>query len=67
MPFDYLAAPAPIAVRYILAAGNQGLEMPFAEALAHEATLFGLVTASADMREGTRAFLDKRRPVFEGR
>ena len=36
-----------------------------AEAL--EATLFGLVASTEDMREGTRAFLDKRDPRFEGR
>src|SRR4051794_12271061 len=37
-----LATKAPVAVRYILDAVNRGLEMPFAEAQAHEATLFGL-------------------------
>jgi enoyl-CoA hydratase len=62
-----LAAQAPIAVRYILSAINQGLEMPFAEACVFEATLFGLVAATDDMREGTRAFLEKRPPVFTGK
>jgi len=62
-----LAAAAPIAVRYILSAVNKGLEMPFAEACVFEATLFGLVAATEDMREGTRAFLEKRRPEFKGR
>jgi enoyl-CoA hydratase len=62
-----LAAQAPIAVRYILSAINQGLEMPFAEACVFEATLFGLVAATDDMREGTRAFLEKRTPVFTGK
>jgi enoyl-CoA hydratase len=32
----------------------------------HEAALFGLVFATGDMREGTRAFLEKRTPVFRG-
>jgi enoyl-CoA hydratase len=41
--------------------------MPFADACAYEATLFGLVAATDDMREGTRAFLDKRKPAFKGR
>jgi enoyl-CoA hydratase len=41
--------------------------MPFAEAAEYEATLFGLVSASDDMREGTRAFLEKRKPAFKGR
>jgi enoyl-CoA hydratase len=61
-----LAAQAPIATRYILDAVHAGFEMPFAEGCIHEATLFGLVAASDDMREGTRAFLEKRKPVFRG-
>ena len=61
-----LAAQAPIAMRYIIDAVNKGLEMPFAEACVFEATLFGLVAATDDMREGTRAFLEKRKPEFKG-
>jgi enoyl-CoA hydratase len=64
---DQLARNAPIAMRYILDAVNRGLEMPFAQAAEYEATLFGLVAATEDMREGTRAFLDKRKPDFKGR
>ena len=64
---DQLAGHAPIAMRYILDAVHRGLEMPFAEAAEYEATLFGLVAATDDMREGTRAFLDKRKPDFKGR
>jgi enoyl-CoA hydratase len=62
-----LAAKAPIAVRYILDAVRVGLEVPLAEALEHEAALFGLVAATEDMREGTRAFLEKRQAQFTGR
>lgn len=62
-----LATQAPLAARYILEAVHQGSEMPFHEACAHEAALFGLAASTADMREGTRAFLEKRKPVFEGR
>jgi enoyl-CoA hydratase len=61
-----LAAKAPVAVRYILEAVNKGLEMPFAQAQIFEATLFGLVASTADMREGTAAFLEKRKPAFKG-
>ncbi len=62
-----LARQAPLAVRYILTAVNKGLEMPFAEGCVYEATLFGLVGATEDMQEGTRAFLEKRKPAFKGR
>jgi enoyl-CoA hydratase len=62
-----LAKSAPIAMRYIINAVNQGIEMPFAEASQYEATLFGLVASTDDMREGTKAFLEKRKPEFKGR
>jgi enoyl-CoA hydratase len=62
-----LASSAPIAMRYIINAVNKGVEMPFAEACQYEATLFGLVASTDDMREGTKAFLDKRKPTFTGR
>ena len=61
-----LATKAPIAVQYIIEAVNRGLEIPFDKAQVHEATLFGLVASTADMREGTRAFLEKRKAQFKG-
>ena len=64
---DALASKAPIAVRYILDAVAGGLEMSFADAQDYEATLFGLVSTTEDMREGTKAFLEKRKPSFTGR
>jgi enoyl-CoA hydratase len=62
-----LAAKAPIAVRYIIDAVNRGLQMAFADAEVYEATLFGLVASTDDMREGTRAFLEKRKAEFKGK
>jgi len=62
-----LAKNAPIAMRYIMTAINKGLEMPFAEGCAFEATLFGLIASTDDMREGTKAFLEKRKPEFKGK
>jgi enoyl-CoA hydratase len=61
-----LASKAPIAVHYALQAIRQGLESPLEQGLELEATLFGLVAATDDMKEGTRAFLEKRKPVFRG-
>ena len=62
-----LASKAPIAVRYILDAVNGGMQMAFADAEVYEATLFGLVASTEDMREGTRAFLEKRKADFKGK
>jgi len=62
-----LASKPAVAVRYILEAVSGGLEMAARDGEAYEATLFGLVSATDDMREGTRAFLDKRKPDFKGR
>jgi enoyl-CoA hydratase len=63
---ERLARSAPVAMRYIMQAINKGLDMPFADACVFEAALFGLVSATDDMREGTRAFLEKRPPQFKG-
>jgi enoyl-CoA hydratase len=62
-----LASKAPVAVKYIIDAVNKGLEMPFPDAQIFEATLFGLVSTTDDMREGTRAFLEKRKAEFKGK
>jgi enoyl-CoA hydratase len=62
-----IASQAPIAVRYILSAINKGSQMPLAEGCVLEATLFGLASGTDDMREGTRAFLEKRKPEFKGK
>ncbi len=43
-----------------------GASMPQDEALCFEAALFGLCFATADMKEGTAAFLEKRKPSFRG-
>jgi len=62
-----LAKNAPIAMRYIISAVTKGLEMPLAQACQYEATLFGLVASTEDMREGTAAFLEKRKAEFKGK
>ncbi len=62
-----LAGKAPLAARYIIEAVNHGFEMPHSDAAFLEASLFGLVAASDDMKEGTRAFLEKRAPSWRGR
>jgi enoyl-CoA hydratase len=58
---------APLAVKYTMEAIERGVEMPQEEGLFLEATLFGLSCATEDMREGTKAFLEKRKADFKGR
>src|ERR1700682_4564491 len=62
-----IIANAPLAVRYTMEAIERGSEMPQEEGLFLEAALFGLACASEDMREGTKAFLEKRPAQFKGR
>lgn len=61
-----LATKAPVAAQYIIEAVNRGLEVSFDKGQFLEATLFGLVASTDDMREGTAAFLEKRKPQFKG-
>lgn len=61
-----IAQMAPLAIRACLEAVTRGLELTFEEGLALEARLFASLFATQDMREGTRAFLEKRVPVFKG-
>src|SRR5215468_5510860 len=58
---------APVAVKFTMEAIERGTEMPLAEGLFLEATLFGVACATEDMREGTRAFLEKRPAAFKGK
>jgi len=58
---------APLAVKFSLQAVNDGLESTQAEGLSLEASLFGLCAATEDKKEGTSAFLEKRKPQFQGR
>jgi enoyl-CoA hydratase len=62
-----LAAKAPIAVRYILDAVHRGLDTPFAQGEYLETSLFGTIASSEDMREGTKAFLEKRKAAWQGK
>ncbi|MEW6319987.1 MAG: enoyl-CoA hydratase-related protein [Acidobacteriota bacterium] len=62
-----LAAKAPVAVRYILEAVHHGLDVALADGQMLETALFGAVASTDDMREGTRAFLEKRKPAFQGK
>jgi enoyl-CoA hydratase len=62
-----IVAMAPLAVAGCLEAVEQGADLPLDEALALEAAIFGRLSGSADKREGTAAFLEKRAPLWTGR
>jgi len=61
-----IARLAPLAIRACLKAVTRGLELPLEEGLKLERELFSQLFATEDMREGTRAFLEKREPTFKG-
>jgi len=62
-----IAAMPPIAVMQIKEIVNAGLNAPLDTALMLERKAFQLQFATADQKEGMRAFMDKRKPKFEGR
>jgi len=64
---DQLAAAAPIALAGILDAVLVGGECALDQGLDYEAQTFANCFATEDMREGTKAFLERRKPTFSGR
>jgi len=62
-----LASAAPLALRGMLDCVNVGGECGIEEGLEYESVQFGLMFATEDMREGTSAFLEKRKPAFTGK
>ena len=61
-----IASKAPLAVAAIKQAIERGQDMALADACAYEAALFGVIAATADAKEGTGAFLEKRAPTWTG-
>jgi enoyl-CoA hydratase len=57
---------APAAIRCAIEAVRRGGDVGIDEGLGIEAELFGRCCGTADMREGTRAFLEKRKAEFHG-
>jgi enoyl-CoA hydratase len=56
----------PVAVRAALEALNAVFERPLSDGLGVEARLFGDLCGTSDFREGTSAFLEKRKAAFRG-
>jgi enoyl-CoA hydratase len=61
-----MLANAPLAIGACLDVVDRGADIPLDQALALEASAFGKLAATNDMKEGTAAFLEKRAPSFKG-
>jgi enoyl-CoA hydratase len=61
-----ILANGPVAIARSIETIDKGLDMSIDDGLALEAEEFGKLAASEDMKEGTKAFLEKRSPVFRG-
>ena len=64
---DRILSTGPVAVRLAMETVRRGLNMSQQEGEVIETDMFGLASTTADMREGMAAFLEKRKPRFEGR
>lgn len=61
-----IAEKSPWALRLLKSAMTQGAEMPLNAALQHEAVTISLLLDTKDAHEGCQAFLEKRKPNFQG-
>jgi enoyl-CoA hydratase/carnithine racemase len=62
-----IASKAPIAVRYMIEVVNSGLDISLEDGMELEAGVFGLAFSTEDYKEGTTAFLEKRKAAFKGK
>ena len=62
-----MIANAPLALEYSIRAINEGLDRSLSEGLLLEAEFFGNACSSEDSKEGTKAFLEKRKANFQGK
>ena len=62
-----IAARAPVALRLAKEAVNASYEMSLAAGIAHERRLFYMLFSTEDQKEGMDAFINKRKPVWQGK
>jgi enoyl-CoA hydratase len=61
-----LLGKGPLALRAAMEVVNRGYDLDFDNACKLEAQMFGVLCATEDMKEGTKAFLEKRQAGFKG-
>lgn len=61
-----IASRGPAAVRLSIDVAQRGLDESLLNGLITESDAFGLAASTSDWREGTAAFLEKRKPSFRG-
>ncbi len=64
---EKLCGKSAVIMKYAMESVHRGLQISLQEGLNLEANLFGLCCATDDKKEGTRAFLEKRKPHFQDR
>jgi len=62
-----LAERPPLSLRMLKYCVNVGMQMDLLSALDYESKCAEILRGSEDYREGTRAFVEKRKPIFKGR
>ena len=62
-----IASKAPLAISAALECIVEGIDESIEEGLGRESERFGILTTSSDFHEGTGAFLQKRKPIFQGK
>ncbi|MEA4926951.1 MAG: enoyl-CoA hydratase-related protein [Syntrophomonadaceae bacterium] len=62
-----IASKAPLAVGYAKHAIGRGMQVDLDSSMVIESDMFGMCTSTADQKEGMKAFLEKRKPVFQAK
>jgi len=64
---ELLMSKGPLALKAAMEAVDRGFDVTLEDGCKIEASLFGILCATADMKEGLGAFLEKRKPNFKGK